>query len=127
MQASMEGGFSGKTPLFEGQVKTVCCTSYKSARGPRPSAWVVGAAGALGAAAELTAMQVPDLEPIGTIAVQDQRYAQLALSAIALDASGDFYVIGTALKLDQTRWLRIEQFSEMGQSRLPVLVTQPLE
>lgn len=127
MQASLDGGFSGKTPLFDGQVKTPCCTAYKASRGPRPSAWVIGSVGSASTATELTAMQLPDLEPIGTIAVQDQNYAQLTLSAIALDASGDFYVVGTALKSDQTRWLRIEQFSEMGQSRVPLGTTQKPE
>jgi hypothetical protein len=124
MQASLEGGFSGKTPLFEGQVKTPCCTAYKASRGPRPSAWVVGSVGTASAPAELTAVQLPDLEPIGTIAVQNQNYAQVALSAIAPDASGDFYVIGTAQKHDQTRWLRVEQFSEMGLSRVPADAAQ---
>lgn len=121
MQASIDGGFSGKTPLFEEQAKSVCCVAYKQARGARSAAWLVGTVSATSMPALLTAMQVPDLDPLGTIEIVDTNYASLDVSAIALDASGDFYVIGTALRQDQTRWLRIEQFNEMGQSRIPAL------
>ncbi len=135
MQAAPEGSFGLPTPLFEGMYKTPCCNAYQASRGPKPAAWMVGTVGTTDTPAgqlslhapELTAMSLPDHEPMGSIELLDPDYTHQLLGAIATDPSGDFYTISTGYKSDNSRWLRIEQFNEYGESRAKPLRDLPVD
>lgn len=135
MQAAPEGTFGLPNPLFEGGDKTPCCTAYQASRGPKPAAWMVGTVSTTDTppgqptvhSPELTAVSLPDHEPMGSIELLDPDHTHHLLDAIAIDASGDFYTISTAHKPDNSRWLRIEQFNEYGESRAKPLRDLPVD